>query len=127
MSDKFKQADLESLHSEMREIVRVGTMDGPIKLVNRIDGKGSQGKCRPNYARNSYKIKVLDPAAIPKSEDNDIADTVAHELAHAKFWWLTKKKLSKIEQEHHEHMISEYAALAAEVYRLRKKLGKRGK
>lgn len=127
MSDKFTQSDLEALHTEMRDITRIGTMDGPIKLVNRIDKKGSQGRCKPNYARNSYKIKVLDPALIPSSEDNDVIDTVAHELGHAKFWWLTKKKLTKIEQEHHEFMISEYAALAAEVYRLRKKLGKRHK
>lgn len=121
MSGKFTQADLEKLANELREIMRMGTLDGPIKLVSRIDKKGSLGQCKPNYARGTYKIKVLDPALVPSDVDNDVIDTCAHELAHAKFWWLTKKKLSKIEEEHHEFMINEHAALAAEVYRLRRK------
>lgn len=121
MSDKFSQADLEVAHSELREIMRMGTLDGPIKLVSRIDKKGSLGQCKPNFARCTYKIKVLDPALVPPDVENDVIDTIAHELAHAKFWWLTKKKLSKIEDEHHEFMINEHAALAAEVYRLRRK------
>lgn len=115
--DRFSQKDLDRLHQIGRKLYRMEHIDGVMRLVNRIDKNGTLGLCKPNYARNAYEIKILNPDLVPEDVGNDVLDTVLHELAHAKYFWLSKVKLSKLEQEHHEAMINDIAGIICRLYR----------
>lgn len=115
--DRFCQQDLDRLHEVAREVFQMGTMRGTATLVESTDElEGAVGICYPNFARNMYRIKIANPDYI-KEPDNDVLDTLFHEIAHAKYWYLTKLDLTKVEQEHHEYMINDIAGIMVRLYR----------
>jgi hypothetical protein len=116
--DVFDQKALDRLHGICRDVMGIGHLAGEMLLVDKVDKKGSLGNALSQYGRNWYTIKILNPDMIPPgNNDSDILDTCIHECLHIKFWWLTKMKLSRVEQEHHEAMINDLAGIITRLYR----------